>query len=144
MQADHDEISARNPYLLTKLERAHAGSGAEENKESLDDFQIISDLHGHFYRAHRITDISDELLNYYAVWVIKAEHVQFDSIVDLPKKRIYLLAFIVYQFRTRQDFFVDTLLVCVKKYHNDTEKEVAKNFLDIGSKGGETEEKLSK
>jgi len=32
----------------------------------------------------------------------------------------------------------------VKKYHNDTEKEVAKNFLDLGSKGGETKEKLSK
>ena len=144
LPTNHDEISARNPYLLTKLKKPTQEVAPKKIKESLDDFKIISDLHVHFIGLIASLDISDELLNYYAVWVIKAEHVQFDSITDLPKKRIYLLAFIVYQFRTRQDFFVDTLLVCVKKYHNDTEKEVAKNFLDLGSKGGETKEKLSK
>jgi TnpA family transposase len=69
------------------------------------------------------------LVNYYAVWVLKAEHIQFDAIREIGSKRLYVISFITYQYKIRQDYFVDTFLQAVQKYYHDAEKAVAEAFM---------------
>lgn len=125
----------KNPYLTTKLKRPNQELKVNKIRKSLEDFAIIKDLHSDFIHIVEDLGISGELLNYYAVWVIKADHIQFDSIVKNSMKRLYLIAFIVYQFRLRQDIFVDTMLQCVQAYLNETENKISKDFLKQESKG---------
>lgn len=74
--------------------------------------------------------ISSELINYYAVWILKAEHIQFDAIRDIQNKRLYVTSFISYQYKMRQDYFMDTFLLAMRKFYNDAEKNTAQNFLN--------------
>lgn len=130
LPSSSDEISTKQPYLITTLKKPSQVITPKKIKESLTDFHIIKELHLKFSTILDSTGISKKLLNYYAIWVVKAEHVQFDSISSVPMKRLYLMAFIAYQFRLRQDLFVDTLIQCVQRYFNETDKIVAKNFLN--------------
>jgi len=130
LPSNPDKLSSNNPYLITSLKKPEQGITPKKIRESLEDFYIIQDLHFTFLPAITTTDISKELLNYYAVWLIKAEHIQFESISNIEIKRLYLIAFIVYQFRLRQDLFTEIVLQCVPKYFNDTEKIVATQFLN--------------
>ena len=75
-------------------------------------------------------ELSDQLVNYYAVWLIKSKHIKFLAISEPTKKYLYFLAFIIYQYQIRQDLFVDTLLKCTQKFQNDIEKEIAEDFLN--------------
>jgi len=61
--------------------------------------------------------------------VVKAEHIQFDSIRDKKRKRLFIVSFIIYQYRARQDAFVDVFLQIVQKYYNNTNKSIASDFL---------------
>ena len=74
--------------------------------------------------------LSGELLNYYASWVIKAEHIQFDSIRNPSLKRLYLICFIMYQYRLRQDYFVDTLLISYQSFYNKAEQNANNNLIE--------------
>lgn len=134
-----DEPGPKNPYLVTKLKKPNQELKVQKIKESIGDFSVIKELHSDFIGTVEKLDMSNELLNYYAVWVIKAEHIQFESIANTSMRRLYLIAFIIYQFRLRQDIFVDTMLQCVQKYLNECENKIAKDFLDPevkGTKGG--------
>jgi TnpA family transposase len=130
LPSNSDKVSAKKPYLITTLKKPSQVITPKKIKESLNDFLIIKELHLKFSTILDSTGISKELLNYYAIWVVKAEHVQYDSISSVPMKRLYLMAFIAYQFRLRQDLFVDTFIQCVQRYFNETDKIVAKNFLN--------------
>lgn len=99
-------------------------------KESLKDFHHIKELHENLSGFFSSNLISNELVNYYAVWMLKAEHTQFDQISSIPNKRLYVTSFIAYQYKMRQDYFMDTFLQAVQKYYNDTEKNVARRFLE--------------
>lgn len=125
LPSDPEDIP-KQPYLITTLKRPGQVIAPKKIKESLNDFYIIKELHQKFSIILDGTGISTELLNYYAIWVVKAEHVQFDSMGSVPMKRLYLMAFIAYQFRIRQDLFVDTFIQCVQRYFNETDKNVAK------------------
>lgn len=130
MPASDNEVSAQNPYLITELKKPKQATTPRKIRESLNQFEIIRDLHNEFSLILDSTIISNELLKYYAVWIIKAEHIQFDSIRDISKKHLYLIAFIVYQYRIRQDLFIDTFLQATKRFLNETQKLVAADFIN--------------
>ena len=111
-----DEVTSKNPYLITKLKRVIQAITPRKIKESIDDFNIIRDMHFHLSNITKMNEISG-ILNYYAVWVVKAEHIQFDSIRDIERKRLYIVSFIIYQYRIRQDSFVDIFLQVIQKYY---------------------------
>jgi len=124
-----EEVSSKNPYLLTKLKKPIQSTTTKRIKESLDDFAIIEQLHTDFAPIVENLDLSDDLLNYYAVWLIKLQHIRFEEISTESKKHLFLLAFIVYQYRIRQDLFVDSFLQSIQKYQSDTEKSISMDFL---------------
>ena len=123
------EISAKNPYLITYLKNVEQSTAPGKIKQSLDDFKQIKELHDNFSDFFKSGLISNELVNYYAIWVLKAEHIQFDAIMNIGSKRLYVTSFITYQYKIRQDYFVDTFLQAVQKYYNDAEKSVVETFM---------------
>lgn len=128
LPTNDDEVTSKNPYLITKLKRVIQAITPRKIKESIDDFNIIRDMHFHLSNITKMNEISG-ILNYYAVWVVKAEHIQFDSIRDIERKRLYIVSFIIYQYRIRQDSFVDIFLQVIQKYYNNTNKLIANDFL---------------
>ena len=99
-------------------------------KQSLEEFSHIKNLHDQLSDFFKSNIMSNELINYYAIWVLKAEHIQFDSIGNTGKKRLYAISFITYQYKIRQDYFVDTFMQSVQKYYNDAEKYAVQAFLE--------------
>ncbi|MEM9650131.1 MAG: Tn3 family transposase, partial [Bacteroidota bacterium] len=122
-------ISPSNPYLVTTIKTPEQEIAPRKIRESLNDFLLVSDLYVEFKNTLDKIDLSDKLLNYYAVWLIKSSHVKFLSLKEPSKKHLYFLAFIVYQYRIRQDLFVDTLLKLVQKFENEVEKSITEDFL---------------
>jgi len=125
----HQPPSAQNPYLITYLKNAEQSLAPMKIKQSLDEFDHIKNLHDRLSDFFKSNVISNELINYYAIWVLKAEHVQFDSIGDTARKRLYTTSFITYQYKIRQDYFVDTFLQAVQKYYNDAERNADQTLL---------------
>jgi len=113
----HQPLSAKNPYLITWLKKAEQSTAPGKIRQSLEDFYQIKSLHEGLSDFFKSGLISNELINYYAIWVLKVEHVQFDSIGDTGKKRLYATSFITWQYKIRQDWFVDTFLQAVQKYY---------------------------
>ncbi len=122
-------ISPTNPYLVTTIKSPEQEITPRKIKQSLDDFSIVADLYKEFTDCLDSLELSDQLLNYYAVWLIKSAHVQLLALKEQEKKYLYFLAFIVYQYRIRQDFFADTLLKSVQRFENEIEKKVTDDFL---------------
>ena len=121
-------LSAKNPYLITCLKNTEQSLAPGMIKQSIEDFHQIKYQHDHLSDFFKSDLISNELINYYAIWVLKAEHIQFDSIGNIERKRLYVTSFITYQYKIRQDYFVDTFLQSVQKYYNDAEKFAAQAF----------------
>ena len=126
----NQELSPQNPYLITHLKKAEQATTPLKIKRSLKDFHDIKGLHNILADILTSNLISNELINYYAVWILKVEHVQFNAIQDIRNKRLYITSFIAYQYKLRQDYFMDVLLLSVEKFYNDVERNVARSFLD--------------
>jgi len=126
----HSPPSAKNPYLITYLKNAEQSVAPGMIKQSLEDFHQVKNLHDQLSDFFKTDLISNELINYYAIWVLKAEHIQFDSIGDTGRKRLYATSFITFQYKIRQDYFVDTFLQAVQKYYNDADNNAIQTFLE--------------
>lgn len=125
-----EPISPSNPYFLTTIKKPEQNEAPRKIKKSLKEFESINELFEEFSGILNQLDVSDQLLNYYAVWLIKSKHVSFLSINDPSKKYLYLLSFIIYQFRIRQDLFIDTYLKAIQRFKNEIEKSIAQDFLN--------------
>ena len=126
--------SAQNPYLLTQFKNVEQSLAPMKITESLKEFYQIKNLHDQLSDFFKSNLISNVLINYYAIWILKAEHIQFDAIGNTGKKRLYTTSFITYQYKIRQDYFVDTFLQAVQKYYNDAEKYAEQSLLQEGTK----------
>ncbi|UII79557.1 Tn3 family transposase [Flagellimonas sp. CMM7] len=122
-------ISPTNPYLITTIKSPEQEIAPMKIKESLTDFSIVADLYREFRDCLDSLELSDQLLNYYAVWLIKSTHIQFLALKEQEKRHLYFLAFIVYQYRMRQDLFVDTLLKSVLRFESEVKKSITEDFL---------------
>jgi hypothetical protein len=132
--------SAKNPYLISQLKNVEQSLAPIKIKESLNEFYQIKNLHDHLSDFYKSDLISNELINYYAIWVLKAKHLQFDSIAETGRKRLYATSFITWQYKIRQDFFVDTFLQVVQKYYSDAEKSSFQALLEKDIKYKKTEQ----
>ncbi len=122
-------ISPTNPYLVTTIKSPGQEVTPGKIKESLKDLSLVADLYGEFKDCLDSLELSDQLLNYYAVWLIKSAHVQLLALREQEKKHLYFLAFIVYQYRIRQDLLVDTLIRSIQRFENEVERSVTEDFL---------------
>jgi len=123
------EISPSNPYLLTTIKEPEQSIAPRKIKASVNEFMIIQDLYQNFSSQLSRLELSDRLINYYAKWLIKSKHVQFLALNNPNRKYLYLLSFISYQYRIRQDYFVDTLIKCTNEFQSEVKNKISKDFL---------------
>jgi TnpA family transposase len=122
-------LSPHNPYLITTLKKPGQDTKMAKVKESVEKFKIVSDLFMEFEDILSDLAISDSLVNYYANWMIIAEQPQFNAIQNPGKKYLYTLSFITYQYRIRQDLFVDIFLKSIQSFLNQVDNKVKEDFL---------------
>lgn len=125
-----ENVSPSNPYLITTIKKPEQELATGKIKESLNDFKIVASIYEEFDDILNELSLSDQLLNYYAVWLIKSAHIKFLSISDPSKKYLYILSFIIYQYRIRQDLFVDTYIKSIQKFQNDVERSISDDFIN--------------
>ena len=130
MPAEDGELSPHNPYLITTLKSPNQETKTSKIKESVKKFNIISDLFHHFEPVLNDLTISESLVNYYASWMIIAEQPQFNAIKNPEKRYLYVLSFITYQYRVRQDLFVDIFLKTIQSFLNQVENRVKEDFIN--------------
>ena len=124
------EISPSNPYLITTLKRPNQDLRVSKIKEDIVQFKVIEEVFVRFESLFQNVEITDALVNYYAKWMIIAEQPQFNSMQDKSKKYLYLLSLIIYQYRMRQDLFVEILIKTSRKFISDINNQVSKDFLE--------------
>ena len=124
------DISPSNPYLITTLKKPNQDMKVSKIREDIIQFKIIEEVFNRFESLFQNVEITDALVNYYAKWMIIAEQPQFNSMQDKSKKYLYLLSLIVYQYRMRQDLFVEILIKTTRKFISDINNQVSKDFLE--------------
>lgn len=93
LKDDKLEPSAQNPYLITHLKKVEQTITPAKIKESLVDFNYIQELYRKLSGFYDFNLVSNELINYYAIWILKAEHIQFNDISDMRNKPLNVLSF---------------------------------------------------
>jgi TnpA family transposase len=123
------DASTHNPYLLTTLKKPSQDSSPNKIKATIEEFQIVADMFKHFEPILSNFSISEALVNYYAGWVIIAEQPQFNAIAKNETKYLYVLSLISYQYRIRQDLFVDIFLKGIQSFLNRVDRDIKNDFL---------------
>ncbi|GAB3343704.1 Tn3 family transposase [Marivirga atlantica] len=130
MTVNPGEASTHNPYLLTSLKKPNQESNPNKLKETIQEFMIVADMFKHFEPILSNFSISEALVNYYAGWVIIAEQPQFNAITKDETKYLYVLSLISYQYRIRQDLFVDIFLKGIQSFLNRVDRDIKNDFLN--------------
>ena len=130
LPAGEGDLSPQNPYLITTLKRPSQDTKVSKIRESVENFKIIADLFKEFENVFSDLAISDSLVNYYASWMIIAEQPQFNAIRNPEKRYLYVLSFITYQYRIRQDLFVDIFLKTTQSFSNLVDRKIKEDFLN--------------
>ncbi len=122
------------PYtrpMLTKLKIISQSVRPVQIKQSVHAFLIIKKL---FFELHEVIDklgLSPEAIRYYGEWTTKAKVTQItEGIADADKRYLYLLGFIVHQYKTRQDIFFDIILKSVQHQLNGVKALVEQKSSD--------------
>ncbi|WP_422358908.1 Tn3 family transposase [Reichenbachiella sp.] len=124
------EVSTHNPYLLTTLKKPNQETRTSKIQESVEKFHVISDVFLQFESILKNTSISESLVNYYAGWMMLAEQPQFNAIKNPEKKYLYVLSLITYQYRIRQDLFVEIFLKSIRSFLNSVDKRIKDDFIN--------------
>ena len=110
------------PYtrpMLTKLKIVSQSVKPLQIKQSVHAFLIVKKL---YFELHDTIDklgLSPEAIRYYGEWTTKAKITQItEDIADANKRYLYLLGFVVHQYKTRQDIFFDIILKSVQHQLN--------------------------
>jgi hypothetical protein len=139
-QALKAHITSEDQVLLDRfLEKAQAHRNAEiiaynkisqstqprSLKGSLELFKTLKDRLNGLKKLVGSLQLSDIVVDYHAHWVSIADTQKLALHSD---KYLFLLCFLIYQVRMRNDFFVDVLLQSVKAAEGFTERLQAKTY----------------
>ena len=103
--------------LLTKLKTISQSVQPKNISESIQNYLILRKLYLELEGVIQKLDISPEAIRYYAGWVIKAQtRTQIYEITNDYKKHLYLLSFVVFQYRNYQDTLLDIFIKCVNQH----------------------------
>ncbi len=108
--------------LVTRLKHINHSTRPAKIKHGLRNFIIIKKLFLETKSLMDKLDLSNEAVQYYAQWLIKAQSYQTISMTETNKRHLHLLAFINYYYKIWQDILVDILLKSVQQQLNRVEK----------------------
>ena len=108
-------------YNLTRLKRANHSTRPSKIKENLEYFLVIKEKFIKLQHATRSLKLSPDVIQHYATIARKAQIFQIARRDE--KRYLYLLCFIVHQYYTMQDLFIDILLQSVQRAINHARTE---------------------
>src|SRR6266567_2735385 len=108
-------------YNLTRLKRANHSTRHAKIKENLEYFLVIKEKFLKLQHATRSLKLSPDVIQHYATIARKAQIFQIARRDE--KRYLYLLSFIIHQYYTMQDLFIDILLQSVQRAINHARTE---------------------
>lgn len=96
----------QNRYRLTLLKKQSQSTRPTKIKESVANFQTMSELHGQFTNVLSILELGTEGIRYYAGSVAKSQIFQLTRRTD-SDRYVHAIAFITHQFYRLQDNLVE-------------------------------------
>lgn len=90
----------------------------------------LKQLYLEHLEAIEALDLNEQAVRYYAGWVTRASSQQVRQLRDRRTQCLYLLAFIIYQFRLRQDYAVDAAIKAVRSLWSTAQKQANERVLE--------------
>jgi len=117
-------ILENNSTILNQFKLLSQSTKPKAIQASLE---VFNQIKNYFLSMHPIIEalnLSTISSTYYAKWVNKAQCSQLKQFPTRSKLYLHLLAFIQYQFYSRQDYYVDILLKSVQAAKNMANKKL--------------------
>lgn len=109
-------------YRLTLLKKLSQSTRPTRIKESVVDFQTLSELYQQFVDILPVLDLGSEGIRYYAGSVAKSQIFQLTRRAD-SDRYVHAIAFITHQLYRLQDNLVDVWLNVVRSFQNTVSRE---------------------
>ncbi|MCP4286404.1 MAG: hypothetical protein GY792_18480, partial [Gammaproteobacteria bacterium] len=111
-----------NRYRLTLLKKLSQSTRPTRIKESVADFQTLSELYRQFADILPLLELGTEGVRYYAGSVLKSRMFQLNRRTD-SDRYVHAIAFITHQLYRLQDNLVDAWLNVVRSLQNTASRE---------------------
>jgi TnpA family transposase len=115
-----NEESNEKRYLLTQLKKSRELMKPNAIRANIKDYKSLKEYYQQVKSILPLLDISDEMIQYYAQFVIRSQIFQVSR---RENKHLMLLCFIVYQYRFLGDLLVDTFLRATQQFENAAQRE---------------------
>jgi TnpA family transposase len=117
---DRQELKIKR-YNLTRLKRTNHSTKPAQIKENIEYFLVIKEKFLKLQHASESLHLSPDVIQHYSTIAQKAQIFQIARRDE--KRYLYLLAFIIHQYYTMQDLFIDILLQSVQRAINHAASE---------------------
>jgi TnpA family transposase len=114
-----NEESNEKRYLLTQLKRSRELMKPNAIRANIKDYKALKGYYQQIKPILPLLDISDEMVQYYAQFVIRSQIFQVSR---RENRYLMLLCFIVYQYRFLGDLLVDTFLRAAQQFENAAQR----------------------
>lgn len=116
-----DENSSEKTYLLTQLKKSQELMKPTAIRANIADYKYLKVIYKQINPLLTQMDISDEMIHYYAQFVIRSQVFQVSR---RENKYLMLLCFVAYQYRFLGDLLIETLLRAAQQFENTAQREV--------------------
>lgn len=116
-----DEDSNEKTYLLTQLKKSQELMKPTAIRANISDYKYLKAIYKQISPLLVLMDISDEMIHYYAQFVIRSQVFQVSR---RENRYIMLVCFVAYQYRFLGDLLIETFLRAAQQFENTAQREV--------------------
>jgi len=127
LQKIQTETIQGKKYNLTNLKKFEYSTKPFKIKENIESLKIFTTLFESLEKTINSINLSQETIEYYAVYTITADIAQL-KIKNDNKKYLYLISFVIHQYYFLQDLLIDILLSTTKTSSNTAKREHTENY----------------
>jgi TnpA family transposase len=116
-----DENSSEKTYLLTQLKKSQELMKPTAIRANIADYKYLKVIYKQINPLLALMDISDEMIHYYAQFVIRSQVFQVSR---RENRYLMLLCFVAYQYRFLGDLLIETFLRAAQQFENTAQRDV--------------------
>jgi DNA-binding Xre family transcriptional regulator len=114
-------------YNITQLKHTNETIKLRDIRENIADYKKFKHLYHQIATITQRLDLSLEMIEYYAHFVIKARVFQISR---RENKYLILICFIIYQYYSLGDLLIETLLSATKEVENLVQRKIKTSILE--------------
>jgi hypothetical protein len=137
-----DDSGPSHRYRLTLLKRCSQSTRPSKIRESIDDFELLDQLHARLLPALEALALPHDAIRYYAHGVIRSDVFQVARRTE-KDRYLHLIAFVAHQYRRLQDTLIDVLLAALQSSVNAAQRAHKEACYDRREQRGEALKSLS-